>query len=254
MTKHIVQYSGGIGSFAAAMRVAKRHGTDDMTLLVADAKSEDPDLWRFVDESSRHLGLKPVIVSDGRTPFEVFRDVRFLGNSRLAPCSHLLKQKPCLKWVEENADPADTVLYIGIENTKRDRARIPGIARNWKPWRVQFPLCNRWEPVRSKGELLDEARAVGIEPPRIYDWAEHNNCWGMCVRAGKKHWAALWKNDPERYAQAERNEQGIRDYLGKPVTILREQVKGDQRSVSLAEYRLRLEAQAAAAVADGDVL
>ena len=247
MTKHIVQYSGGIGSFAAAMRVAERHGTDDMILLVADAGSEDPDLWRFVDDSSRYLGLKPVIVADGRTPFEVFRDVRFLGNSRLAPCSHLLKQKPCLKWVEENADPADTILYIGIENTKRDRARIPGIARNWKPWRVQFPLCNRWEPARSKDELLDEARAVGIDPPRIYAWADHNNCWGKCVRAGKKHWAALWENDPERYREAERDEQAIRAHLGKPVTILREQRNGVHLSLSLAEYRQRLEVEAGAA-------
>lgn len=241
MTRHIVQYSGGIGSFVAALRVAERHGTDDMVLLCADAKSEDPDLWRFVRESSAFLGLEPVIVSDGRTPFEVFRDVRFLGNSRLAPCSHLLKQKPCREWMEKNADPADAIVYIGIENTKRDRARIPGISRNWKPWRVQFPLCNRWEPARSKAELLAEASAIGIEPPRIYAWAEHNNCFGKCVRAGKKHWAALWENDPERYREAERDELAIRDYLGKPVTILRETVKGEQRSLSLTEYRQRLE-------------
>lgn len=41
MTQHIVQYSGGIGSWAAAMRVAERHGVDDLVLLVADSRAED---------------------------------------------------------------------------------------------------------------------------------------------------------------------------------------------------------------------
>ena len=88
---------------------------------------------------------------------------------------------------------------------------------------------------------------MGIDPPRIYAWADHNNCWGKCVRAGKKHWAALWENDPERYREAERDEQAIRAHLGKPVTILREQRNGVHLSLSLAEYRQRLEVEAGAA-------
>jgi hypothetical protein len=31
------------------------------------------------------LGVPVTVVADGRTPFEVFADQRFLGNSRLAP-------------------------------------------------------------------------------------------------------------------------------------------------------------------------
>src|SRR5947207_7742653 len=113
MTMHVVQYSGGIGSWAATQRVIAAHGTANLVLLVADTRVEDPDLWRFVHDSTVHIGVKPTIVSDGRTPFEVFRDQRFLGNSRLAPCSAILKQRPSRAWLKQHADPADTVLYVG---------------------------------------------------------------------------------------------------------------------------------------------
>ena len=86
MTTHVVQYSGGIGSWAAAHRVIAEHGTRSLVLLVADTRIEDPDLWRFVHDSSVHIGVEPTVVADGRTPFEVFRDQRFLV---LSPKRHL---------------------------------------------------------------------------------------------------------------------------------------------------------------------
>jgi hypothetical protein len=85
MPARIVQFSGGIGSWATAMRVAARHGTSDLVLLTADVRTEDPDLWRFVAEATTHLGITPVVVADGRTPWELFADVRYIGNSRVAP-------------------------------------------------------------------------------------------------------------------------------------------------------------------------
>jgi hypothetical protein len=115
MTIHVVQYSGGIGSWATAMRVADLHGTDGLVLLAADTRVEDPDLWRFVADSAAHLGVAPVVVADGRTPWEVFADQHFLGNARVAPCSAFLKQKPCRAWLAEHADPADTILYVNSQ-------------------------------------------------------------------------------------------------------------------------------------------
>lgn len=78
MTTHVVQYSGGIGSWVAAQRVIAAHGTADLVLLVADTGVEDPDLWRFVRDSTVHIGVPPTVVADGRTPFQVYRDQRFL--------------------------------------------------------------------------------------------------------------------------------------------------------------------------------
>jgi hypothetical protein len=242
MTLHVIQFSGGIGSFCAAVRVARRHGTDRMVLLIADTGIEDPDLWRFAEDTSALLGVPLTKVADGRTPWEVFHDKRFLGNDRLAPCTRTLKQIPCRAWMTEHADPADSIAYIGIENTPRDRARIPAIARNWKPWRTQFPLCAKREPALSKTELLNEARALGVEPPRLYGLGfSHNNCGGTCVRAGQRQWKNTLTVLPERYARAEAEENKLRALLGE-VSILRERRGGIARGLPLAELRHRHEA------------
>ncbi|MET9353586.1 hypothetical protein ABZY14_11375 [Streptomyces sp. NPDC006617] len=237
MTAHVVQFSGGIGSFAAAVRVAEKHGTDDLTLLIADTGIEDHDLWRFADDTSRLLGAPLTKVTDGRTPWQVFRDKKFLGNDRLAPCTRALKQIPCRAWMEAHRDPAHTLVYVGIEPTVRDRARIPAIARAWKPWRTRFPLCSKWEPPRTKSERLQEARALGVAPPRLYELGfSHNNCGGTCVRAGMRQWRHLLDVMPDRYAYAEAQEEDLRRLLG-PVTILRQRRKGVARPLPLAELR-----------------
>ncbi|WP_245716008.1 hypothetical protein [Micromonospora peucetia] len=48
--------------------------------------TEDPDLYRWLDDSSAQLGVLITRVADGRTPWQLFHDVRYLGNSRIAPC------------------------------------------------------------------------------------------------------------------------------------------------------------------------
>lgn len=246
MTQHVVQFSGGLGSFGSALWVAETYGTSNMTLLIADTKAEDPDLWRFADDTSRLLGVPLTKVADGRNPWELFADKRFLGNSRISPCTKYLKQIPCRKWMKIHAPVRDSVVYIGIEKTKHDRRRAPAIARNWKPWRVQFPLCGRWMPEVSKEEskawLMAEARWYGIEPPRLYALGyEHNNCGGLCVKAGQAQWKRTLAVLPERFAEAERHEAGLREQLGD-VTILRERHKGVAYSLPLSRLRRRQEA------------
>jgi len=235
MTLHVVQFSGGIGSWAAAKRVAAKHGTTSLVLLTANTQVEDPDLWRFVRESADEIGVQPTIVADGRTPFEVFADVRFLGNSRLAPCSLHLKVRPCRAWLTEHADPANTILYIGLDASEPQRA--PAITRGWAPWTVEYPMFE--PPLMSKEDMLAWCRSLGIEPPRLYELGfGHNNCGGVCVRAGQKHWRHLLDVFPERYAEAERREQQLREELGD-VAILRERRGGVSRPLTLTELRQR---------------
>jgi hypothetical protein len=101
--------------------------------------AEDPDLYRFLNDAVRYLGVPLTRVCDGRDPFEVFADVRYIGNSRVAPCSKWLKQIPCRRWIEQHCDPATTVVYVGLDAGEWHRA--PGIARRWGPWRVEFPMA-----------------------------------------------------------------------------------------------------------------
>lgn len=233
--RHIVQYSGGIGSWAAAQRVVAEHGAENVTLLFADTLVEDQDLYRFLDDSTAQLGAELVRVADGRDPFQVFADQRFLGNSRLAPCTAYLKQKPCRRWLDANADPAHTILYVGIDWSEAHRT--PGVVAGWAPWQVRFPMCD--PPHHTKAHMLDHARALGVTPPRLYELGfAHNNCGGACVRAGQRQWKHLLDVFPDRYHQAEQHEQALRGQLGD-VAILRERVRGKSYPLTLAELRHR---------------
>ncbi|MDQ0772909.1 hypothetical protein QF026_001375 [Streptomyces aurantiacus] len=245
VTRHVVQFSGGIGSWAAAQRVAAEHGADNLILLFADTLIEDPDLYRFLREAATQIGVPITRVADGRTRFEIFWQQRFLGNSRIAPCSEFLKQRPCRRWLEAHADPADTVLHVGIDWS--EQRRTPAIERGWAPWTVTFPMCN--PPYLTKDEMFDQARAAGLEPPRLYEFGfGHNNCGSLCVRGGHRHWARVLEIFPERYAEAERQEQELRAELGD-VAILRDRSGGRSRPLTLTEFRERQEALRSASAA-----
>lgn len=170
---HVVMFSGGITSWATARRVADEHGTDNLVLLFADTLAEDEDLYRFNTDAARNIGVPITRVCDGRTPQEVGRDRKHLGNTQVANCSHLLKQKVCRDWLDANADPASTTLYVGIDWSEMER--LPGIVRNWAPWTVEAPLTR--PPYADKKMLFAELRSHGIVEPRLYALGfAHNNC------------------------------------------------------------------------------
>ena len=83
--KHIVSFSGGMGSFAEAKACVDKFGKENVELLFADVKMEDEDLYRFKDEVVAFLDVKLTTLCDGRTPFEVFKDQGFMGNTRIDP-------------------------------------------------------------------------------------------------------------------------------------------------------------------------
>ena len=114
----VVNFSGGIGSWAAARRVVERHGIEGLTLLFADVRKEDEDLYRFLPEAAADIGVPVTVIGDGRTIWQVFKDERYLGNTRVDPCSKLLKRQQLDRWREENCNPENTTVYIGIDWTE----------------------------------------------------------------------------------------------------------------------------------------
>lgn len=232
-------FSGGIASWATAKRVAATRGTDDLTLLFADTRMEDDDLYRFLDEAHASVGGELVRIEDGRTPWDVFFDVRFLGNTRADPCSRILKRELMRKWLDDNCDPADTTVYLGFdwnEAHRFDRARS-----HWEPWKVAAPLLE--PPLYLREEWVGRLAAEGIKPPRLYALGfAHNNCGGFCIKAGHGQFALLLRQLPDRYAEHEKREQEIRDYLGKDIAILRDREGGDSTPLTLKALRERIEA------------
>lgn len=241
-TQHVVMWSGGITSWAVAHLVAQRHGTKNLTLLFADTRYEDEDLYRWNDEASAQIGVPLTVVADGRDPWQVFNDKRYIGNTRIAPCSLLLKQIPCRTWLQENTDPANTIVYVGIDWTETHR--IPAIVRNYQPWTAQAPLTEKGFR-RDKDEWMAEAQELGLVPPRLYalGW-EHNNCGGRCIKGGQAQWAHLLKVFPGRYAEVEAQEEALRQNLGTDVAFLRDRRGGETKPLPLRLLRTRLEADA----------
>ena len=119
MIKHLVMFSGGACSYMAAKRVIERHGKDGVVLLFADTLIEDPTLYEFLDSSSKFLDVPLIKISDGRTPFEVFEDVRFLGNSRIDPCSRILKRDLLNKWREDSQNYLSLTMHLNLTLTQR---------------------------------------------------------------------------------------------------------------------------------------
>lgn len=225
-------FSSGAGSYAAARRVRLDQG-DIHTLLFSDVGMEDEDNYRFLHEAAKDVqGATLVTVKDGRDIWQVFKDERFLGNSRLASCSKLLKQKPARAWLDANCDPEDTTIYIGIDWTESHR--IPKIEAGYAPWRVVCPLTTA--PYLSKADIISDMRTRGLEPPRLYALGfAHANCGGGCVRAGQGQFARLLEVMPTRYKEWEQGEREVREHLDKDVSIL--------KVGTLQEFRERHEAR-----------
>jgi hypothetical protein len=240
MTTHVSMFSSGAGSAGAAKRVADRYGTDDLILLFADVNGEHGDNYRFLREAAEWIGGELVVLDNGgKTIWQVFSEQKFLGNSRIDPCSKILKRQPMRRWLEENCDPDDTVSYLGFDWTeehRHDRA-----AGYWAPWAMESPLL--WEPVMDKAEVMTQLKDAGIEPPLLTRQGfPHANCGGGCVKAGIKQFKKLLEVAPETYAQWEWNEERIRGQLGD-VSILKDRRGGTTKPLPLRELRIRLDSE-----------
>ncbi len=236
--KHVVNFSGGVPSWATARRVVERYGTEDTVLLFADTKSEHPDLYRFLDQASANVGVPVTFTTEGRDIWQVFHDERFLGNSRVDPCSRILKREQLDKWMKEHFTPDEAHISVGLDWTELHRGDT--FRERMKPWTVHFPLTEA--PLLTKDQLFEQCRAFGIEPPALYGLGfPHNNCGGFCIKAGIDNFRLLLHTMPEVYAYHEQKEQELREYLGKDVAILRDRAGGESKPLTLKTLREREE-------------
>lgn len=241
MPNHVVLFSGGVGSWAAAQRVsAAMDRSDSLTLLFTDTNTEDKDLYRFIAEAAASVPSAELItIADGRDVWEVFNDVGMIGNTRVDPCSRILKRDLARSWINENCDPNSDVVYLGIDWTEMHRYEraVP----HWKPFTLKAPLTE--PPLLSRLEMFHWLSEYGIQPPRLYALGfPHNNCGGFCVKAGHGQFANLLRTMPERFAYHEAKEQEFRDRTGKDVAVLRDRSGGATSPLTMRAFRERIEA------------
>lgn len=230
---HIVSMSGGMGSFAEAHMVAHRYGRKNTQLLFADTQMEDEDLYRFLDEAVDFLGVKLITISDGRTPWEVFRDRKFIGNSRKDPCSEILKRKLIKKYIVSTYQPNQIQVHVGIDYSECHR--LPGIVERYKPYEYRSTLVEDGRIIQK-----DYSEKFGIRRPYLYEIGmAHNNCGGFCVKAGLGQFKMLYEKLPERYAYHENKEQELIEENNKLKPFLKKQVKNKKFYLTMKDYRVQ---------------
>jgi hypothetical protein len=201
-------------------------------------------------------------IADGRTPWQVFRDEKLIGNTRADPCSKILKRELGLRWLVDNCDPAETTLLFGIHWEEQER--LEGLAwdnrlkakvlRGVRPryralgWsRVEAPMCDKpWVAAQS---LRDAVTAEGMALPRLYTLGfAHNNCGGFCIKAGEGHFKNLLERLPGVFAAHEAEEAAFnaeRPGRARKTVLAPREPKpggGERRvPITLEEFRLKIE-------------
>lgn len=232
---HIVSYSGGLGSFLSAWFLKEQN--KKCRLVFCDTKIEDPDLYRFIDETSDLLGYELVKLADGRTPWQVFEDVKFIGNSRIAPCSRELKTKVFKKWLEANYEEGDCKIVLGFDGSEGHR--IERAKKNWLPYEVVTPLED-WILTKDKATKVLMQNHIAI--PRLYKFGfQHNNCGGFCVRAGTAQFRHLKRVFPDRYEQHAKAEEELLHKIKTTKPFLRKTTEGELAYMTLREFEKELE-------------
>jgi hypothetical protein len=210
--------------------------------------------WRafLADLRDKALMAFPEMVwlVEGRDPWEVYRDERYVGNSRIDPCSKITKRKPLERWRNRNCDPVNDVIVWGIgehEAHRYDREELDKktgalTRRGIKPrlaadgWQCAAPLIEL--PPHPLKDL--NVAIYGLQSQRLYAMGyAHGNCGGKCSKAGMAHWQLRYRVQPDRYAYDAMMERKCREHIGKG-TFLTETVNKVKRPLSLDEFALRL--------------
>ena len=239
MNRHVVLFSGGASSFAAAARVADRYGTDATTLLTADTSSEAAGWLEWVQLGARRLECELVVLRDGRDIWELAEDMNMIPSSRAGFCTRILKQELMDSWLAEHRDAADTTLHFGFDVTEGHR--LARVAELKAPYKVDAPLT--WDPPMFPGDALAVVEQHGLQRPAAYDLGlPHNNCLHYgCVKGGIKYWRKLLHVMPDAYARSEEREEAMRARVGDH-SILRDRTGGTVVPLPLRTLREREEA------------
>jgi len=198
--KHICLLSGGHSSALVAIEVVHKFGTADVVLLNHDLpdRVEDKDIKRFKAEVADHLGM-PVTYANHPNPdadqFDVTVEAgAFKVDDGPELCTHRLKTLPFMKWLELNADPADTIVYYGFDREETVRIQRRSGIMSALGWRTEYPLAFKWE------RTILATEHIGIVRPNTYSAFKHANCIG-CLKAGWQHWYIVYCTRPDIWAK-----------------------------------------------------
>lgn len=226
-----ISFSGGLGSAVSAL-AAHKHGLE-FRLIFADTLMEDPDLYRFIRDVADRVDHEVIWLTDGRTPWDVFEDVKFIGNTRTAHCSTVLKTNVVKDWLDANAEP-DEPLVLGMDWSEMDRIERAQV--RWEP-RPVVSLLNQLKVYRPTYPKW--LKDYDLRAPSLYDAGfPHNNCGGACVKQGLAGWATLLEKYPQRFAESEDRMIAAMEKIGQTARpFLRKTINGKIEYLTLTQFR-----------------
>jgi hypothetical protein len=223
-----ISLSGGLASAANAL-LAHESG-EPFIMWFADTTMEDDDLHRFLWDIEK-LDIAPLIrLKDGRDPWDVFVDKGYIGNSKTAHCSSVLKTEVIERALNAFAAPNDPIV-IGFsydEEERQDRAVL-----RWAPRPVRSLIAEQ----KLSGGAVEQLVCVkyGLKKPRLYEMGfMHNNCGGACPRAGQGQWAMLLDKRPALYGRVEQRNEWARKRINDKIAA----------RVKAGTYRGKIDGQA----------
>lgn len=263
--KHIVSFSGGLGSAEALKQTVDKYGKENVIALFADVKGsglthtwsmptidnllherfggETRDLYRFIWQLSHYFDVPVERLEDGRTVFRVFADNKafklWSGGVFVHKCSEQLKRVQIKKWILKSGlkvGEYDMTLGFGWDEAHRLKA-AQGFWQRELGWEI--PIL-----APMSADSCDTTRwvtAAGIEVSKSYtELFEHDNCNGGCIAAGQAHFANLYHKRYETYMYWAHMEASIQKVIGRDVTILKDERGGIAKPLSLYGFIPRI--------------
>lgn len=212
--KYVVCFSGGEASALCAIETVRKYGKENVILLNHDISPEveHEDIKRFKKEVSEYLGI-PISYANANgweelTPIRAcLKQGAFQSEVGRNFCTYLLKTKPFYEWLKEYfpSTPGkvreDVVILYGFDKTEQYRItrRVDHLFS--LGYRADFPLAF-WE------RTISSIEEIGIKKPITYRIFHHANCIG-CLKAGKRHWYAVYCLRPDIFKEAMEAEEEI---------------------------------------------
>lgn len=216
--EHVVALSGGKDSTALALRLAEIEPRD-YTYVCTPTGDELPEMFAHWNRLGELLGTRitPVMHRVGLSG--LVKEQNALPNNRMRFCTRMLKIEPYRKWLTLNTP---CVSYVGLRADEEGRAG--GAYADIEGIEMRFPL-REWG--WGEADVLAYLEQRGVNIPERTDCAR-------CYHQRLGEWWRLWREYPEIYADASRQEDEMGRTWRNP--------SRDTWPARLAEMRVRFEA------------
>ena len=198
--KHIVCFSGGHSSAIAAIETVRKYGKQGVVLLNHDISPhvEHEDIKRFKREVADYLGIPITYANmpgwETTTPLDVgIKNKGFKAYRSPAFCTARLKTEPFHRWLAENGERGDNVVY-GFDPEETGRIARRHNIMQAMGYKAVFPLAD-WD------RTIYDTEEIGINRPITYQTYKHANCIG-CLKAGRQHWYCVFCLRPDIWEEA----------------------------------------------------